>query len=85
MLRCSPLQLNQPEAPLLRCRLDGLLPGLRGTPEEAAQLLSRLHNEGSCSVTELLAGFPAERHPFLRMSLVWLAKMGRIDWRPSLP
>ncbi|NBW61965.1 MAG: hypothetical protein EBR33_01780, partial [Synechococcaceae bacterium WB4_1_0192] len=61
-------------------RLDGLLPGLRGSRQEAAALLERLQRQGPCSVAELLAPFAAERRPFLRMSLVWLAKLGRIDW-----
>jgi hypothetical protein len=29
---------------------------------------------------ELLADFPAERHPVLLMSLAWLAKLGIVDW-----
>ena len=84
-LRCSALQLKDSDAPLLRCRLDGLLPGLRGTPQEGVDLLAHLQKQGAYSVADLLAEFPAERHPFLRMSLVWLAKLGRIDWLPNNP
>ena len=80
LVRCSPEPLHQPEAPLERCELDGLLPGLRGTAEEHAQLLAQLQAAGCCSVAELLAAFPRRRWPFLRMSLVWLAKLGRLDW-----
>ena len=80
VVRCPPLQQGDRQAPLVRCRLDGLLPGLRASPEEAARLLEHLQRQGACTVAELLAAFPAERHPFLRMTLVWLAKLGRLDW-----
>jgi D-inositol-3-phosphate glycosyltransferase len=81
VLRCSPWQQQQAaEAPLERCELDGLLPGLRGTPDEHQQLLAHLQTAGPCTVAQLLAAFPRRRWPFLRMSLVWLAKLGRLDW-----
>ena len=83
LLRYSPEQLDQPDAPLELCDLDGLMPGLRGTAEEHRQLLAKLVASGPCSVADLLAGFPRRRWPFLRMSLVWLAKLGRIDWLSS--
>jgi glycosyltransferase involved in cell wall biosynthesis len=79
-VRCSPWKLNPAEAPIERCELDGLLPGLRGSSQEHHQLLTKLKAAGSCSVAELLASFPRRRWPFLRMSLVWLAKLGHIDW-----
>ena len=85
LLCCSPLHLADSQAPLMRCRLDGLLPGLRGSRQEAVQLLAALERAGTCSVAGLLTAFAAERHPFLRMSLVWLAKLGRIDWLPANP
>ena len=79
-LRWSALQAQGPNEPLERCELDGLMPGLRATPAEHRQLLEHLGVNGSCSVAELLAPFPPKRRPFLRMGLVWLAKLGRIDW-----
>ena len=79
-LRCTARQLALPDGPLEACALDGLLPGLRGTEQENRQLLSQLTAAGRCRVAELLAPFPRQRWPFLRMSLVWLAKMGRLDW-----
>lgn len=82
-LRCTPLHMADPQAPLVSCRLDGLLPGLRGSRQEASALLAQLQRQGTCSVAELLSEFPAERHSFLRMTLVWLAKLGRIDWLPA--
>ena len=79
-LRWSALQAQGPNEPLERCELDGLMPGLRATPAEHRQLLEHLGVNGSCSVAELLAPFPPKRRPFLRMGLVWLAKLGRIEW-----
>ncbi len=79
-LRCTPRQRVLADGPLEACALDGLLPGLRGTEQENRQLLSQLAAAGSCRVADLLAPFPHQRWPFLRMSLVWLAKLGRLDW-----
>lgn len=83
LLSCTPLHLADPLAPLVSCRLDGLLPGLRGSRQEASALLAQLQRQGTCSVAQLLSEFPAERHSFLWMTLVWLAKLGRIDWLPA--
>ena len=80
LLRLSTDSLNQAASPLERCELDGLLPGLRGTAAEHHQLIAKLSSVGCCSVAELLASFPRRRWPFLRMSLVWMAKLGQIDW-----
>ncbi len=79
-LHCTPLQLQRDDAELIDCELDGLLPGLRSTPAELQQLLQHLRNTGSCSVAELLEILPRQRQPFARLGLVWLAKLGRIDW-----
>lgn len=80
VLRCSSQQLAHSNRPLEACALDGLLPGLRGTAQENQRLLQLLEAAGSCRVAELLASFAPRRWPFLRLSLVWLAKLGRIDW-----
>ena len=84
-LRCTPRHLALADGPLEVCALDGLLPGLRGTDQENRQLLSQLAETGGCRVADLLAPFPRQRWPFLRMSLVWLAKLGRLDWREPDP
>jgi glycosyltransferase involved in cell wall biosynthesis len=60
--------------------LDDLFPGLRGSRAEAHRVLQLLREAGPLSVRELLADFSAGRHPFIRMSLVWLAKSGLVDW-----
>jgi glycosyltransferase involved in cell wall biosynthesis len=62
--------------------LDRAFANWRGSLDEAAHLLERLAQGNVLTVEELLADFPAERHPFLRMSLVWLAKLGIVDWSP---
>ncbi len=60
--------------------LDGAFAEWRGSLEEAARLLERLAKGNALTVQELLADFPAERHPVLLMSLAWLAKLGIVDW-----
>ncbi len=64
--------------------LDHLFPGLRGTRAEAKQVIELLRENGSLSVKELLSSFPPARRPFVRMSLAWLAKLGIMDWLPTL-
>lgn len=63
--------------------LDELFPGLRGSREEAIRVARLLHETGPLSIRDLLAHFPADRHPFIRMSIAWLAKSGLLDWLPS--
>ncbi len=68
----------------LTIQLNGLYSGLRGTTEEASELLQRLEVAGNSGlvVDELCSGFPQERRPFLETTLVWLAKMDLVDWLP---
>ena len=60
--------------------LDRAFAEWRGSLEEAARLLERLAKANVLTAQELLAEFPAERHPVLLMSLAWLAKLGIVDW-----
>jgi D-inositol-3-phosphate glycosyltransferase len=65
--------------------LDRMYPGLRGSPEETARLLALVAATDpvrGCSVAELSAGFAPTRLPFLATTLVWLAKLGLLDWLP---
>jgi glycosyltransferase involved in cell wall biosynthesis len=62
--------------------LDQMFPGLRGSPEEAREVVSLLQEAGSLSVREVLLAFPPNRRPFVRMSVMWLAKAGVVDWLP---
>lgn len=63
-------------------QLNRLYPGLRGSNAEAEQLLRHLEQavEQRLTVANLLAHFPADRHPLLKTSLVWLVKQGLIRW-----
>lgn len=69
----------------LTVELNGLYPGLRGSPSEAMALLQQLEAAGSqgLSVAALLAPAPPERRPYLETTLVWLAKLGLVDWLPA--
>ena len=61
-------------------RLDAAFAEWRGSLDEAARLLEPLAKGNVLTAQELLADFPAERHPVLLMSLAWLAKLGIVDW-----
>ena len=62
--------------------LDHLFPGVRGTDLEAAEVVRLLGTAGSLTVRELLQSFPPGRRPFVRMTIMWLAKAGVVDWLP---
>jgi hypothetical protein len=55
---------------------------LRGSPAEAQALLAALETAGPAglSVADLLAVASPERRPWLETTLVWLAKLGLVDW-----
>ncbi len=69
----------------LKVQLNTLYAGLRGTSDEAMELLQLLEAAGDAglSVAELCSDLPKDRQPFLETTLVWLAKMGLVDWLPS--
>ena len=62
--------------------LDQMFPGLRGSPAEAREVVRRVQEAGSPSVREVVLAFPPNRRPFVRMSVLWLAKAGVVDWLP---
>ena len=66
----------------LAVQLNRLYSGLRGSPAEAQALLQRLEAAGASglAVRDLLAREPLERRPYLETTLVWLAKLGLVDW-----
>ena len=70
--------------PLLAVQLNRLYPGLRGTPAEAEVLMAQLAAVAGAaeglSVAELLASAAPERRPYLETTLVWLAKLGLVNW-----
>ncbi len=60
--------------------LDAAFAIWRGSLEEAGQVVARLEDGAGLTVRDLLAGFPPERRRLVQMSLVWLAKLGVLDW-----
>jgi hypothetical protein len=60
--------------------LDQMFGGWRGTLEECAQALAYLDAEGGASVVQVLAQFPVERRRAVELGLVWMAKLGLLDW-----
>ena len=68
--------------PLLAVQLNRLYPGLRGSLAEATALLEQLEAAGGAgaSPAQLLASAAPERRPYLDTTLVWLAKLGLVDW-----
>lgn len=59
--------------------LDRMFSGWRGTPEEDARALARIA-DGGATVREVLLAFPVDRRRAVELSLVWMAKLGMIDW-----
>lgn len=59
--------------------LDNLFSQFRGTAEETDAVLAALEN-GPVRVADLVAQFPARRRPFVRMTVMWLAKSGVLTW-----
>jgi glycosyltransferase involved in cell wall biosynthesis len=52
----------------------------RGTSDEAALAFSFLAEAGGATVREVLMQVPAPRRRSLEMSLVWMCKLGLLDW-----
>lgn len=69
----------------LLVQLNTFYPGLRGSPEDAMKLLFALEESGpqGLLVDELLENISSQRKPYLENTLVWMAKLGLIDWLPS--
>lgn len=63
--------------------LDGAFRIWRAPPEDADRLVALLSEAGEASVRDLLLAFPMERRRAVQMSLVWMAKIGAIDWLPA--
>lgn len=65
--------------------LDRFFPGLRASPRETQQmleLLARAEPTIGLDAATIEAAFAPNRRPFVRASLVWLAKLGILDWLP---
>ncbi|HEX5380543.1 MAG TPA: glycosyltransferase family 4 protein [Phenylobacterium sp.] len=60
--------------------LDKAFGGWRGSMEEAALILARVAEAEASTVKSVLLAFPMERRRAIQMSLVWMAKLGLLDW-----
>jgi hypothetical protein len=67
-------------------KLNQLYPGLRGSTAEAMALLEQLEASGASglAVADLLSSADSQRRPYLETTLVWLAKLGLVDWLPAV-
>ncbi|MEI6621886.1 MAG: glycosyltransferase [Actinomycetes bacterium] len=70
----------QPGRPDLSAELDQMFPGLRADADETDRVTDVLRRCGPLTVRDLLQSFPPRRRPFVRMTIVWLAKTGVVDW-----
>ena len=64
-------------------QLDHLFPTLRGDQRESLQVICQLSATGPLTVNEVLRSFPPRRRAFVRMTIMWLAKAGTIEWLPA--
>ena len=60
--------------------LDRAFEDWRGTLEEAYLILTRLTLGEAHSVRTVLLGFPVARRREIQMTIVWMAKLGLLDW-----
>ena len=67
---------------LLRVELNRAYQGLRESDVEARRLLERLAATGDagCRVDQLLSEMAPQRRPYGLTTLVWLAKLGLVEW-----
>ncbi len=81
-LRCSAGVVASDLQPLLEVQLNQLYGDLRASAAETDRLLQRLEaaTERGVSVQELLSEAEAPRRAYLANTLVWLAKLGLVDW-----
>ena len=81
---CLNLSLKESQYRLSNlCTLDQMYGHLHASTDDLLKLLSQLENEGSCSLRHLLAYWRADQHDVIKLSLVWLAKLGFIRWSNS--
>jgi glycosyltransferase involved in cell wall biosynthesis len=60
--------------------LDVAFNGLRADLEECARALDLLASGEATTARQVLLAFPVERRRVVEMSLVWMAKLGLVDW-----
>jgi D-inositol-3-phosphate glycosyltransferase len=62
--------------------LDKAFYGWRANPEETRQILERVASGEAPTVKAVLLTFPMARRRHVQMALVWMAKLGLLDWLP---
>ena len=60
--------------------LDGAFGGWRASLDEARLILSRIASGETPTVKTVLLSFTIERRRAVQMTLVWMAKLGLLDW-----
>lgn len=63
--------------------LDRMASGMRGNEHEARGVVGVLAASGPMTVRDVLGEFPGQRRPFVRMTVLWLAKAGVVEWLPT--
>ena len=62
--------------------LDSAFAVWRGTLEEAGLVLARVAAGEAATVKAVLLTFPTDRRRAVQMTLMWLAKLGLLEWLP---
>ena len=62
-------------------QLDLFASGVRASYEDCAAILRQLGERGEMAAGELLTGQPNAKHAGLGLAIVWMCKIGLIDWR----
>lgn len=60
--------------------LDRFAEGWRANPEETARIVDILASQGPLSAGAVLSAFPEPRRRAVDLTLVWLAKIGVVEW-----
>jgi hypothetical protein len=60
--------------------LDLAFPGLRAGVDECAEALDLLASGQAKTSREVLLAFPAPRRRVVETGLIWMAKLGLVDW-----
>jgi len=60
--------------------LDRVFTGLQATPQECEQIIDLIAGGGARTVREVLMAFPVPRRRAVELAIVWLAKLGLVDW-----
>ena len=65
---------------IARVDLDKGFAGWRANLDEARLILDRIASGETPTVRAVLLSFPVERRRYVQMCLVWMAKLGLLDW-----